>query len=220
MRRRRSAPSGPADHGLTGFDGSRGRRRTTPRSGASSASARRPGCRPRTRRWWPAPGRWESRPGRPSATRRPAPSAARARSAAGPGRSARDSRPTSPMRPCAEPGSWPTPGSTASSWRAAGSPASRRRSTGTRPAAAGGPGPRRLTVRARQVVVAAGALRSPAILIRSGLGHPAIGRNLRLHPVPVVAGPVRRSDRDVERRDAGGPLDRVHAPASRAATAT
>ena len=47
---------------------------------------------------------------------------------------------------------------------------------------------RRLTVRARQVVLAAGALRSPAILIRSGLSHPATGRNLRLQPVPLVAG--------------------------------
>ncbi|HEY2888606.1 MAG TPA: GMC family oxidoreductase N-terminal domain-containing protein, partial [Candidatus Limnocylindrales bacterium] len=53
----------------------------------------------------------------------------------------------------------------------------------------GGPAtPRSLTVRARQVVVAAGALRSPGILARSGLRHPAIGRNLRLHPVPLVAG--------------------------------
>ena len=49
-------------------------------------------------------------------------------------------------------------------------------------------GPRRLTVRAPVVVVAAGALRTPAILLRSGLDHPGIGRNLRLHPVPVVAG--------------------------------
>ena len=47
---------------------------------------------------------------------------------------------------------------------------------------------RRLTVHARQVVIAAGALRSPAVLVRSGLGHPAIGRNLRLHPVPLIAG--------------------------------
>jgi choline dehydrogenase-like flavoprotein len=45
-----------------------------------------------------------------------------------------------------------------------------------------------VVVRAPQVVVAAGALRSPAVLQRSGLGHPAIGRYLRLHPVPVVAG--------------------------------
>ncbi len=62
---------------------------------------------------------------------------------------------------------------------------------GASPAIAeGGPGPRRLTVRARQVVMAAGALRTPAVLIRSGLGHPAIGRNLRLHPVPVVGARV------------------------------
>ena len=33
-----------------------------------------------------------------------------------------------------------------------------------------------------------GALRTPAILQASGLRHPAIGRHLRLHPVPVVAG--------------------------------
>ena len=50
------------------------------------------------------------------------------------------------------------------------------------------PPTRRLTVRARQVVVAAGALRSPAVLLGSGLDHPRIGRHLRLHPVPVVAG--------------------------------
>jgi choline dehydrogenase-like flavoprotein len=47
---------------------------------------------------------------------------------------------------------------------------------------------RQLTVHARQVVIAAGALRSPAVLVRSGLGHPAIGHHLRLHPVPLVAG--------------------------------
>ena len=47
---------------------------------------------------------------------------------------------------------------------------------------------RRLVVRAHTVVIAAGALRSPAILQASGLEHPAIGRYLRLHPVPVVAG--------------------------------
>ena len=47
---------------------------------------------------------------------------------------------------------------------------------------------RKLTVRAPVVVLAAGALRTPAILLRSGLDHPEIGRNVRLHPVPVVAG--------------------------------
>jgi choline dehydrogenase-like flavoprotein len=43
------------------------------------------------------------------------------------------------------------------------------------------------TIAAPQIVLAAGALRTPAILERSGLGHPAIGRHLRIHPVPVVA---------------------------------
>ncbi len=50
------------------------------------------------------------------------------------------------------------------------------------------PQTRRLVVRAPQVVVAAGALRTPAVLLGSGLDHPAIGRHLRLHPVPVIAG--------------------------------
>jgi choline dehydrogenase-like flavoprotein len=45
-----------------------------------------------------------------------------------------------------------------------------------------------LVVRAPQVVVAAGALRSPAVLLASGLDHPSIGRHLGLHPVPVIAG--------------------------------
>ncbi|MEK6719630.1 MAG: GMC family oxidoreductase [Chloroflexota bacterium] len=48
-------------------------------------------------------------------------------------------------------------------------------------------GARRLIVRAPQVVVAAAALRTPAILERSGIDHPALGRHLRLHPVPVIA---------------------------------
>jgi choline dehydrogenase-like flavoprotein len=47
---------------------------------------------------------------------------------------------------------------------------------------------RTLVVRARSVVLAAGALRTPAILEGSSLDHPAIGRNLRVHPVPIVAG--------------------------------
>ena len=47
---------------------------------------------------------------------------------------------------------------------------------------------RRLTVRAATVVLAAGALRTPSILQRSAVGHPMIGRYLRLHPVPVLAG--------------------------------
>ena len=47
---------------------------------------------------------------------------------------------------------------------------------------------RRLVVRAPTVVLAAGALRTPAILQRSGFEHPSIGRHLRVHPVPVIAG--------------------------------
>jgi choline dehydrogenase-like flavoprotein len=47
---------------------------------------------------------------------------------------------------------------------------------------------RRLDVRAKAVVLAAGALRTPAVLQRSGLTHPSIGRHLRIHPVPVIAG--------------------------------
>jgi choline dehydrogenase-like flavoprotein len=50
---------------------------------------------------------------------------------------------------------------------------------------------RRLIVRAPVVVAAGGALRTPALLISSGLDHPAIGRHLRLHPVPLVAGVYR-----------------------------
>jgi len=45
-----------------------------------------------------------------------------------------------------------------------------------------------LVVRASQVVVACGALETPALLLRSGIGGPAVGRFLRLHPVVAVAG--------------------------------
>ncbi len=45
-----------------------------------------------------------------------------------------------------------------------------------------------LTVKAKQVVVAAGALESPAILLRSKIGGPAVGKYLRLHPTVVVFG--------------------------------
>lgn len=43
-----------------------------------------------------------------------------------------------------------------------------------------------LTVEAEAVVLAAGALNTPAILLRSGLGGPAVGDYLRLHPVTAV----------------------------------
>jgi len=47
---------------------------------------------------------------------------------------------------------------------------------------------RQITVRAPQVVVACGALETPALLLRSGIGGPAAGRYLRLHPAGLVAG--------------------------------
>ncbi|MBK5110510.1 MAG: GMC family oxidoreductase [Thermoleophilia bacterium] len=43
-----------------------------------------------------------------------------------------------------------------------------------------------ITVRAPQVVIAAGALESPALLLRSGIGGPATGDYLRLHPCTSV----------------------------------
>jgi choline dehydrogenase-like flavoprotein len=46
----------------------------------------------------------------------------------------------------------------------------------------------RVVVRATQVVLAAGALDTPAILLRSGIGGPAAGDYLRLHPATAVAG--------------------------------
>jgi choline dehydrogenase-like flavoprotein len=54
------------------------------------------------------------------------------------------------------------------------------------PARPGGVRIRTVVVRAAQVVVAAGALRTPAILEASGCEHPAIGRNLRIHPVTGI----------------------------------
>ena len=43
-------------------------------------------------------------------------------------------------------------------------------------------------IRASVVVVAAGGIHSPAVLLRSGLDLPALGRNLFLHPTSAVAG--------------------------------
>lgn len=45
-----------------------------------------------------------------------------------------------------------------------------------------------LTVRARTVAVACGSIGTPALLTRSGLTNPAIGRGLRLHPATAIAG--------------------------------
>ncbi len=43
-------------------------------------------------------------------------------------------------------------------------------------------------VKAQQVALAAGALRSPLVLLRSGVTSPALGRNLFLHPTSAVTG--------------------------------
>ena len=67
------------------------------------------------------------------------------------------------------------------------------RAVGVEGAVVAGNVTRRVVVRARTVVLAAGALRTPAILQRSGLEHPQIGRNLWLHPVPIVAGRFNES---------------------------
>ena len=52
-----------------------------------------------------------------------------------------------------------------------------------------------LRIRSPRVVVAAGSIHSPALLKRSGLTNPHIGRHLHLHPVPAAFGifdePVR-----------------------------
>ena len=45
-----------------------------------------------------------------------------------------------------------------------------------------------LMVQAPTIVVAAGAIESPALLLRSGIGGPAAGRHLRLHPAALVGG--------------------------------
>ena len=46
----------------------------------------------------------------------------------------------------------------------------------------------RVVVRAPRVVVACGALESPALLLRSGIGGPAVGEHLRLHPCVAIFG--------------------------------
>lgn len=57
--------------------------------------------------------------------------------------------------------------------------------TGVEARTAGG---HRVDVAARAVVVACGAIQTPALLRRSGFANPNVGRHLRLHPVTVVQG--------------------------------
>lgn len=44
----------------------------------------------------------------------------------------------------------------------------------------------KITIRAPRVVVAGGSLESPALLLRSGIGGPAAGKYLRLHPCTLI----------------------------------
>jgi 5-(hydroxymethyl)furfural/furfural oxidase len=70
---------------------------------------------------------------------------------------------------------------------------------------------RRETIRARTTIVTAGALRSPVLLMRSGIGHatqlrdagiavvrdlPGVGQNLRNHAILYVVGMLTRAGRD------------------------
>ncbi|KAI9690247.1 MAG: hypothetical protein M1822_009208 [Bathelium mastoideum] len=47
---------------------------------------------------------------------------------------------------------------------------------------------REVTIKAKKVVVSAGTLQSPLLLLRSGLRNPNIGHNLHIHPVSLVLG--------------------------------
>lgn len=45
-----------------------------------------------------------------------------------------------------------------------------------------------LVIRAKHIVLACGALETPAVLLRSGLGGPAVGTGLHIHPAALVFG--------------------------------
>lgn len=51
-----------------------------------------------------------------------------------------------------------------------------------------GKAPIQLRVSAKRVILAAGSIHTPAILLRSGIAHPSIGRNLYFHPTVGVTG--------------------------------
>lgn len=62
------------------------------------------------------------------------------------------------------------------------------RTTGVDAVVRGDHGITSLRVEAPTVVVAAGGIESPALLLRSGIGGPAAGRHLRVHPAWMVGG--------------------------------
>ena len=73
----------------------------------------------------------------------------------------------------------------------------------------------RVVVRAPQVVVAGGSLESPALLLRSGIGGPAVGDYLRLHPATAVVGVYDGAAARVVGPAAGGALGPVRRPRGR-----
>ena len=46
---------------------------------------------------------------------------------------------------------------------------------------------RKVTIKAKRVIVSGGTLQSPLLLLRSGISNPQIGKNLYLHPVTLVS---------------------------------
>ena len=62
------------------------------------------------------------------------------------------------------------------------------RATGVRATASHGSDRYSLTVRTKRVVVACGAIYTPALLARSGVSNPNIGKNLHLHPATAMVG--------------------------------
>ena len=192
------------DHGIDGFDGGGVATPTSRRSRPSWASPSRRRSRRRTRSSCAARPRSAGRRRRPGATRSAAATAARARSAV------RRGTKQSGMR-----------AHLADACRGRRADRARRtrrrvvvedgRAAGVEATVAGtalgpGSGGERSVValgrrrpRAGRSSWPPGALRTPGVLERSGLDHPAIGRHLRLHPVPVVAGLLRRADRHVAR---------------------
>ncbi len=212
------APAGRAPTGSTGSTGPRATP-TTPRSSAELAvTSRRPILPPKDATAPPRRHRARAR-GRPDATRNDVgcgacgscpfgcrAGAKRSGSAGPPGRRLPGRRPDRrrrPRRAGARRGR-PAPSGVEATvgWEA---PSARAAARGLRPVER-----RALVVRARQVVLAAGALRTPVVLERSGIGHPAArAATCCVHPVSVVAGPVRRADRHVARPAPGGPLARL-----------
>ncbi|KAH7080854.1 hypothetical protein FB567DRAFT_531912 [Paraphoma chrysanthemicola] len=52
---------------------------------------------------------------------------------------------------------------------------------------------RKVLIKAKRIIVSAGTMQSPLLLLRSGLTNPQIGRNLHVHPVTVM-GAIHKED--------------------------